>query len=291
MTFVACLLALVSLAQVLRRSQIALKDGPTDDLPEEGAEGTSKPEEKPTAKGKAKAKAKGRPRGKAKAAAATKCRQNMDDETSMAEVKNPGNEGVLDETSAMPGTDLEVDSKNAEIEADLAKPVEAHPDSGNGEKEEPAKRKRLRRVKTKDVESAGNEEAVEPKKKRKTAVGKNAVPEAAAGEDGASGAPEAKEAAKPIRKRRAAPKAGGDDGKNQEKKERKRQPNGEAATFARRPKPSSSMGVAKWLALRQVFGEIIRPKVRSPSTHEDLWAGLMGALYSSRFVLKFCSLF
>lgn len=205
MTF-ACLLALVSLAQVLRRSQIALKDGPTDDLPEEGAEGTSKPEEKPTAKGKATAKAKGRPRGKAKAAAATKCRQNMDDETSMAEVKNPGNEGVLDETSAMPGTDLEVDSKNAEIEADLAKPVEAHPDSGNGEKEEPAKRKRLRRVKTKDVESAGNEEAVEPKKKRKTAVGKNAVPEAAAGEDGASGAPEAKEAAKPIRKRRAAPK-------------------------------------------------------------------------------------
>lgn len=60
------------------------------------------------------------------------------------------------------------------------------------------------------------------------------------------------------------------DGKEDKKK---RQRCGEAATFARRPYPSSEFGKAKWSSLRDAFLRIVKPKLVAYSAFEDCSGG------------------
>lgn len=54
-----------------------------------------------------------------------------------------------------------------------------------------------------------------------------------------------------------------------ENDKRPRNPRGLASTFARRYKPTSVFGAAKWEAIRSAFDSVIRAHVTRPYTHED----------------------
>ena len=125
----------------------------------------------------------------------------------------------------------------------------------------PQPKKRARTSKIDKKEGPTGSDLPKPCKKNKTQKG----------EATAEGSPEGNgtKAAKRKDKESDAKKTEG-DGDAGGKKKRTRSSGGEAATFARRSPPKTDFGLAKWHALRSMFGDHIKPKLEHYSAHEDV---------------------
>ena len=234
--------------QVLRRAQIALKS-----VEEEEGE-TDLKDEKPKgrAKGKAKAKAKnkpGRPKGKAKgkakaaakkASTKTETPKAPEGDGSDVEMKDGKEEGEEEGTTGCEEgekspTDVGPHGFDCEEEKETPKPKDSHEETPKGMDEETAKpveekpeKPKRKRTEKKHVETGASNEEPAGKKVREKKVKKDE------GETGPS------------------PKI----------------PKKEAATFARRPEPTTQLNKMKWHALRGAFSKVIKPDVTAPSKHE-----------------------
>lgn len=233
----------------MRRAQIALKSMEEEDGESDPKDGTVKPKGKPKSKAKGKAKNKpGRPKGKAKGkakAAAKKAPTKTDTpkspegDGSDVEMKDGEDEGVEGMTGGEKGekgpTDVGPHGFDCEDDEETPKPVDAHEETskvvGEGTPkpaEERPEKPKRKRTEKKQVETGASPDEPGQKGERAKKVKKNE------GETGTS------------------PKI----------------PKKEAATFARRPEPTTQVNKMKWHALRGAFSRLIKPNVTAPSKHE-----------------------
>ena len=243
----------ISLAQVLRRAQLALKsadDG--DDGKGEGDAGPSKPGPKTKGKGKGKGKGRGKGKvtGKAEGKAKARSRKSKkNDESEDAEMKaSVANTEVPDDSapSDPPGLENPDKSKgpeNLDMVGESEKVVE--PEKEDKPPAKPNSKKRQAAGGHKVAGGSGGSQPDEVKPKKRKANPENAEP-----------APK-----KAAAKKKTCETSDAD----QTAKKAKTQP----ATFARRAQPTTSFGKARWLALRDVFNNRIRAFVKAPSKHED----------------------
>lgn len=222
----------VPLAQVLRRAQFALKNADADEAMEGGEdEGEPKP----------KAKAKGRPkaRGKAKAKAKSKALPKAKGRQLDASPCTPSKRSKTSKSTSM---------GDATSHDGLAKD---------------------------DAPSGDDAPVCEEGGKASDGLGDTDLPHDAKSEP----APPADPAAPKTKTRKRAPKTkkvedsagneAGNGGGEAQTGKRQRVRYAEPQSFARRPKPSGTIPLAKWTAMRSAFNRIIKPKVRYHSPHED----------------------
>lgn len=237
---------------------------------------------KPKARGRPRGKAKGKAKAKAKAKTSAK-RKNHDtkensDERKKDEIPDEMESSALD-APHLTDTALEPETKPAEPtdSKDETDPDKNHkglgmdankPDETPGDHQAKPKVTRKRKVAQADPkqgDSVGNELAKNENKKKKKDQTKVAPAHEATSANPSTAAP--------------APDTGNGDGHKGEAvtpsaepkmKAKKRAAPGEAQTFARRVQPSSTVGKAKWLALRKAFNQHIKPRVNFFSAHEEL---------------------
>lgn len=238
-------------AQVLRRSQFALKDPAAeegegkDETGEGEKKGRGRPKAKAKGKAKAKAKAKGAAKGRAKskAKASKKVDQNGyegDSKDAAPEEKSMANEVPCEKENE------KTEEQKEEIEKEKEKIVES--DGKEGEEDLKKGVSRMSRLKsTAALEPAVGKEPTVPKVTTRTSRKRQAEGVESGGSTG--------------------------DGQGQAKRGRKPPPGVEAASFARRPKPSSEFPAAKWRAIKDAFVKDIKPMVKYHSSHE---ASMMG---------------
>ena len=208
-------------------------------------------------------KAKGRPK-KPKAAAKQKAvaASAANGDGAGAEEKEGEKTGGGDEQTDKPGVE------KSELHPTLTTKGEKTADA-------PAAKSRARRARqTNEV----SESDVAPKKRAKKQAPKDSskpeAPEVAE-------TPEVPEPPKKRPPKRSAQKEAdpsvGEGPEPAERKKRVRVKGEEPKTFARRAQPTSSFGKAKWIALKEFFGKIIKPHVQFTSGHEDLLSGWVGS--------------
>ena len=236
--------------QVLRRAQIALKSVEEEDE-SDPKDDTKKPKGKPKGKAKGKAKGKpGRPKGKAKGkakGAARKAPAKTDapkgGDGSEMEMDDEEDEGVEDMTGGDKGekgpSDVGPHGFDCDDDEKPPKPVDTH---------------HTPKVVDEEIPKPAEEKPEKPK-------GKRTHKDKEQGETGAS-------TKEPVQKRVRAKKVKEDEG---ETGPSPKVPKKEAATFARRPEPSTQVNKMKWHALRGAFSRMIKPNVTAPSTHEAPW--------------------
>ena len=146
----------------------------------------------------------------------------------------------------------------------------------------PAAKSRARRARQTNEVSGGCD--VAPKKRAKKQTPKDS-PQPEAPE--AAETPEVPEPPKKRLPKRSAQKEAdpsvGEGSEPAERKKRVRVKGEEPKTFARRVQPTSSFGKAKWTALKEFFGKIIKPHVQFTSGHEDLLSGWVGSGWGQAF--------
>eukprot|EP00435_Cladocopium_sp_Y103_P043434 s967_g12.t1 len=219
---------------VLRRSQLALKAPENDEDKGERKKGPGRPKAKAKSKSKAKAKAKSKV---CKKVADNKGGDKDGGHDATASTSDIGKGDVKDATpedgevrqDPSAGTDSS-ESKPSE-KAAKRKKINKDPEMSDGKPIKKIKQGKVQKPKKTDVIETNNTKDTE----------KTETPEK----------PETENTDKP-----------------KEEPPQKR-PRGQAATFARRPEPTTEYGRAKWSALRDAFNSIIKPRLTHYSAHED----------------------
>ena len=210
-------------------------------------------------KGKKQRKGPGRPKGKGKAKAKAKG----------SKAKGKG-KGVKDGDEY----DDQVEDEEEEPQEEEQKDEEANEEE---QKDEEAKEEEQKDEEAKEEEQK-DEEAKEEEPK------KPVVPKAKA-----KGKAAKAKATKDSKKRQVeAEQVEGEGGENTSKGNQdegagvipaRKRCKGEAATFAKRAEPTSSIGRLKWHALREAFGQVIKPTLAAYSKAEEPCLGKFGKVF------------
>ena len=244
-----------SSSQVLRRAQLALKSTEEDDKG-----GHSKPNPKGKAKGRPKAKGKTGVKSKAEAMA-----KNKQKSQEPSEHDDEGEKSCEDSDMKEKDESCEVEDANKVPTSDSHNPEQ----TDKPECAEEAEKPKPRRKRTKAApEETGASEVDTTQAKAKATKTKKQKTDNAKTDD------------KKTRGKKASP--GVDDIEPAAKKTKT-----EPATFARRAEPSSTLGRAKWLALRDAFKDLVRPHIKYYTAHEDC-SYFLFVLRANCWLTSFC---
>lgn len=244
------------------------EEGDTDSKPSKPAgKGKGRGRGRGKAAGQAKGKGKGKAKSKAKAKAKAKD-QDVGDVIEEADMEEPcAKHG--DEKMGFPDIPKDLDKTEGAKESEVIDKGEGTTDpDGEGKVTDTKRKPRRRAAKPKEVSSGGSQCDSKKSSKDKKEEKKKDV----------------KNKKKQTDKKKSTSETKENNGEPPAKKAKS-----EPATFARRPLPSSTFGIAKWHALKNAFNAQIRPKVRSGYAHQDcshIHARVSSGLYFFHYALR-----